>query len=90
MPYGDEKSYSFFKMKGTPMKRNFGIEKESPTKHLTGKHPGKDGHTWGSHVKETAKFALFPGHANPVDPGKPKKHTVKKISKYLKGLKKKK
>ena len=25
MPYGDEKSYSFFKMKGSPMKRNFGI-----------------------------------------------------------------
>lgn len=24
MPYGDEKSYAFFKMKGSPMQRNFG------------------------------------------------------------------
>ena len=31
MPYGDKDSYSFFKMKGSPMQRNFGIG--SPLKH---------------------------------------------------------
>ena len=36
MPYGEKKAYSFFKMKGSPMKRNFGI---SPVKQETKEKP---------------------------------------------------
>ncbi len=80
MPYGDEKSYSFFKMKGFS---GFG---NSPAKHLTGKHPAKDGHTWGSHAKEAIKTLVPFAGGNPIDPGKSKKHTVKKIVKKVKSL----
>jgi|TARA_R100000306_G_C4245348_1_gene77757 hypothetical protein len=35
MPYGEKKAYSFFKMKGSPMKRNFGISPVKQTSKTT-------------------------------------------------------